>query len=345
MHVISRRARWTAMSLGAAGAILALAACTSSPGPVATSEPGEQAPYRIGWLGGLESDPYFITMQCGALDEAEKLGVTIEWKGVNAFNNIDQINQNTDALLLSEPDGFVFTATGQNDNFNVLKINRAEVPLVIAQNVPGLGEWYQAFPSSYPQDQVEAMAELMIESTDGEGTVAVFVGAPGPTYEPRWLPMVNVLEAEAPDMTVLPVQYTQFDTNATSKAVAAAIVANPDLKVIYTTSGGEAAGAISAVQTAGKTGEIKIFTFNATPTVVSALKAGNVEAILTTSPDILGRGVVTSIVEYLNGLADGSIEEGAKADPATVPSTVGLLTADNIDDLEMAPFIFKDKCG
>jgi ribose transport system substrate-binding protein len=323
--------------------VLALAACSGSPSDPGDGDGGEQTAYNIGWLGGLESDPYFITMMCGALDEAAKLNATVEWKGVNAFNNIDQINQNVDALLLNQPDGFVFTATGQNDNFNVLKVNKANIPLVVAQNVPGLGDYYQAFPSSYPQDKVEEMAEMMVESSGGEGTVAVFVGAPGPTYEPRWLPMVNVLETEAPGLNVLEPQYTQFDTTATAKAVSAAIVANPDLKIVYTTSGGEAAGAISAIQTAGKTGEIQVYTFNATPTVVAALKAGNVQAILTTNPDKVGRNAIDSIVEYLDKIAAGE-EIGIQGDPHVVPSDVGLLTPDNIDDPEMASYLFKESC-
>lgn len=341
MPIATKSGRWR-LTIAAVGA-LALTACSGSPAPAPTAD-GEQAPYNIAWLGGLESDPYFITMQCGALDEAKKLNATIDWKGVNAFNNIDQINQNVDALLLSQPDGFVFTATGQNDNFNILKINRDGTPLVLAQNISPLGEWYQGFPSSYPQDKVEELAKMIVEDTGGEGTVAVFVGAPGPTYEPRWLPMTSLLETEAPGLKVLEVQYTQFDTTTTAKAVAATIIANPDLKAIYTTSGGEAAGAISAVQTAGLEGEINIYTFNATPTVVAALKAGNVSAILTTNPDKLGRSAITSIVEHLNNIANGA-DPNEQADPHVVPSDVGLLTPDNIDDPDMAAYLFKDKCG
>jgi ribose transport system substrate-binding protein len=342
MHSLTNRSRWGIVA-AASGAVLALAACsTPAPAPAGSTEPGEQTPYNIAWLGGIESDTYFITMRCGAEAEAESLGVTIDWKGVNAVNNIDQINQNVDSQLLAQPDGFVFTATGQNDNFNVLKINKADVPLVVVQNLPSLGDYYQAFPSSYPQDQVEKMGEMIAESTDGEGTVAVFVGLPGSTYEPRWLPMIDALSETAPDMKILETQYTQFDTNTTAKLVAATIVANPDLKVIYTTSGGEAAGAISAVKTAGLEDEIQIYTFNATPTVIAALKAGNVQAVLTTNPDLIGHNAIKSIVDNLNGIASGDGPE--KADPLVVPSEVGLLTAENVDDPEMASFLFKENC-
>ena len=344
MPITTTSRRWTAGAVAAAAA-LTLAACSTPAGPDGgNDEPGgEQRAYDIGWLGGLESDPYFITMMCGALDQAEQHGATVDWKGVNAVTNIDQINQNVDALLLAQPDGMVFTATGQNDNYNVLKINKTGTPLVIAQNLPSLGEYYQAFPSSYPQDKVEEMAEMMVESSGGEGTVAVFVGLPGPTYEPRWLPMVNVLAEQAPGLNVLEPQYTQFDTNNTSKAVAAAIVANPDLKIVYTTSGGEAAGAISAIKTAGKAGEIQVYTFNATPTVVAAMRAGEVQAILTTNPDKVGRGAIDAIVEHLDAIADGG-DPAAVADPKVVPSDVGLLTPENIDDPEMAAYIFKERC-
>ena len=344
MPIFTTKGRWR-VSVLAAGAVLALAACSTPAAPEATESgaPAEQAAYNIAWLGGIESDTYFITMKCGAEAEAKELGATIDWKGVNAVNNIDQINQNVDSQLLADPDGFVFTATGQNDNFNVLKINKDGTPLVVVQNLPSLGDYYQAFPSSYPQDKVEEMGQMIADSTKGKGTVGVFVGLPGPTYEPRWLPMIDALSEAAPDMTILDVQYTQFDTAATAKAVAATIVANPDLKVIYTTSGGEAAGAISAVKTAGKEDDIQIYTFNATPTVIAALKEGNVQAVLTTNPDLIGHNAIKSIVEHLNAINAGG-DPAEQADPHVVPSEVGLLTADNVDDPDMASFLFKESC-
>ena len=343
MQSMTRRMRWgTVAAIGAT--LFALTACSSTPADGGDDGADGDRGYDIAWLGGIESDTYFITMRCGAEAEAEELGVNIDWKGVNAVNNIDQINQNVDSQLLAQPDGFVFTATGQNDNFNVLKINKAGVPLVIAQNLPSLGEYYQAFPSSYPQDKVEEMGEMIAESTGGEGTIGVFVGLPGPTYEPRWMPMVDAVSTIAPGMEILEPEYTQFDTNTTAKAVAATIVAHPDLKVIYTTSGGEAAGAISAVKTAGKEDEIQIYTFNATPTVIGALREGNVKAVLTTNPDLIGHNAIKSIVEHLDAIKDGG-DPAAKADPHVVPSEVGLLTAENVDDPEMASFLFKESCS
>ena len=342
MPIATKRSRWW-LAVVAVGA-LALTACSGTPAPAPSGTgSADQKNYNIAWLGGLETDPYFITMQCGAQAEAKKLGVTIDWKGVNAVNNINQINQNVDSQLLANPDGFVFTATGQNDNFNVLKINKAGIPLVEVQNLSSLGQYYQAFPSSYPQDQVEAMGKMIADSTKGKGTVAVFVGLPGPTYEPRWLPMVDALSDAAPGMKILDTQYTQFDTATTSADVAATIVANPDLKVVYTSSGPEAAGAIAAVKTAGKEKDIQIYTFNATPTVIAALKSGNVQAVLTTNPRLIGENAVKSIVEHLNAIAGGG-KPTVEADPHVVPSDVGLITADNVDDAKMASYLFVSKC-
>ena len=65
MPIATKRTGWW-LALTAASA-LALTACSGSPAPSPTgSGSADQTNYNIAWLGGLETDPYFITMPCGA---------------------------------------------------------------------------------------------------------------------------------------------------------------------------------------------------------------------------------------------------------------------------------------
>ncbi|MDT5000202.1 MAG: ribose transport system substrate-binding protein, partial [Mycobacterium sp.] len=116
---------------GALGAVvLTLPACTSSKptssgagesssGAPATSEAAATtvaAPakaskiYNIQLLQGVAGDQFYITMQCGAQDEAAKLGVTVNTQGPQKFDPTLQ-KPIVDSIVASRPDALLVAPT------------------------------------------------------------------------------------------------------------------------------------------------------------------------------------------------------------------------------------------
>ena len=116
---------------GAVGAVvLALPACTSSKPqssggeettsgaatPAAAAATTVTAPakasknYNIQFLQGVTGDQFYITMQCGAQEEAAKLGVTVTTQGPQKFDPTLQ-KPILDSIVAGRPDALLVAPT------------------------------------------------------------------------------------------------------------------------------------------------------------------------------------------------------------------------------------------
>ncbi|MEM0907269.1 MAG: substrate-binding domain-containing protein [Pseudomonadota bacterium] len=96
--------------------------------------------------------------------------------------------------------------------------------------------------------------------------------------------------------------------NIQDNALAAAenlITANPDLTAIYATGEPALLGAIAAVESQGKQDDIKIYGWDLTATVIDAIDAGFVVAVVQQDPSLMGAAAVDSLITLSDG---GSVE-------------------------------------
>ncbi len=113
---------------GAAAVALSIASCTSSkpessgsgeatngaaPAEAATTvtAPAKASKnYNIQFLQGVAGDQFYITMQCGAQEEAAKLGVTVTTQGPQKFDPTLQ-KPILDSVVASRPDALLVAPT------------------------------------------------------------------------------------------------------------------------------------------------------------------------------------------------------------------------------------------
>jgi ribose transport system substrate-binding protein len=111
---------------------------------------------------------------------------------------------------------------------------------------------------------------------------------------------------------------------------------------VYAIAGPSGAGAASAVAQAGKAGEVAVYSYDSTPDVVAALKAGQITALLAQPAADIGAQAVRSVVEYLKDAeSDGPVPKATEAD-LQLPLMV--LTADNVDSPEAAGYLTRSTC-
>ncbi|WP_409329110.1 sugar ABC transporter substrate-binding protein [Trujillonella humicola] len=280
------------------------------------------------------SDALWNTVACGATKEAQERGVDFEWYA-SETTDATRLNTNFNAALLDDPQGLLLNAPNV-DPF------AGQVQTLMRQGVP-VASALDMTPPSYVRlfaDQAppQELVDMATEVLSGGGSVFTVGGSAAvPIVANRYEPLLDALEQEE-GVTVLPVQFTDFDPNRTQTAVNAAILANPDLKLIIASTGPEGEGAAAAIRSSGRD-DIEIIGFDAVPAEVEALRAGTILALGAQPAEEIGRQQLAAIVDYLEEGNTGPVEP---IEPVDLP--MGLLTQDNVDDPEMAGYIYSNSC-
>jgi ribose transport system substrate-binding protein len=324
-----------------AAILLTTAACGQvgeSGGSSSGSASGGSGPIKLAGVAFNATDPFFATVMCSATKEAKKQGADLTWKAAATASSQDQ-QTNMDAALLLKPNGLLLAAFQPAQFSSKVKELMAAGTPVVTYNELQPSTSYQIVQSNR---DVTDFVKYVAQGIGSSGKVGILGGAPGiPILENRWKPVAEELKKSAPGVKVLDTQYDGFDPSKASQIVSGWIAANPDLKAVYASSGPEGAGAAAAVQGAGKAGQIKVYTFDATPAVVAALRSGAITAASAQSPTQIGAKSVDSLVDAIKANGKGGPVQ-PKADQQLLPTMI--LTKDNVDSPEAAGYLYKATC-
>jgi ribose transport system substrate-binding protein len=334
---MKRHPALTTITSAAAAAIL-LAGCST--GGSASSGSGSPGDLTIAGIGNNASDPFYQTLMCGATTAAADLGVTLTWAAPN-MQSVPEQQTNLDAALLADPDGVLITPADPAAFSTQVEDLMADGTPVVASNT--LLDPDTALSSVASSTDATPFIDFIVGDMGETGKIGILggVAAAGESLQVRWRPLVEQLAAQAPGITVLESEYSDFDRNKAAAIAAAMITRNPDLTAIYGISGPEGEGIAAAVEEAGKTGRIKVYAYDATPGEVDALRAGTITALLAQPAGLLGSEAVEQLVTYLQQNPDGGPVAGTGE---TSDVDLKVLTADNIDDEESAPYLYRLGC-
>lgn len=310
----------------------------------ATGAGGSKRELHIVGVVAQASDPYFISIKCGAQFAAQRLGnVSLAWQGPTAPSEQQEVTA-FGQVAAAKPDGVIlgpFSATAFMQPVTQLMNAGTPVFLVdsfLAKNV-ALGATYTAVTASATA-LADKIAGLM--GAKGELGIVAFQAA-DPFEGPRYQGMVKVLNQKYPNIKVLPVQFASADANKAAQDVSGLLASHPGLSAVYATDGPEGQGAAAAIRGAGKTGKIKLISFDAEPLQVRGLKDGTLQAVYTQAPYIEGYTAMTHLVNYLRGVKGGrpAVKPGS---PYYTPSPLKFITRSNLGTADAQKYIYKTSC-
>jgi ABC-type sugar transport system substrate-binding protein len=313
-----------------------LTACSSPSGGGDENKAGSGI--TIGGVAPNAYDSYWITLMCGATHAAADAGATMNWKAAqNADTTV--LAANYDAVALSNPSGVIVTGD-PTLSAKTATVMSGGTP-VIAVNSP-MDPATQLTTILSDSDNTE-FAKFVAKEIGGKGTVGILAGIAGfDALVARYQPLIDQLADIAPDVKVLKPQYDDFDRTKAATVTSSLILANPDLKAVYAVSGPEGEGAAAAIQQAGKQGDIQLYTYDATPEVITGLHAGTVNAVLAQSPYLQGQLAVKSILDYLDANPNGGPVAAGGVKETDIP--LKILTPDNIDDPDSQAYVYSLTC-
>ncbi|MCA1754487.1 MAG: sugar ABC transporter substrate-binding protein [Spirochaeta sp.] len=278
------------------------------------------------------SNPYWWRMRDGAQAAADEYGVNLNWLAAQYNGDIEgQIGVVESQLALS-PDALILVP--QNATAlcpKVIEANNMGIPVVNPDTRLTESDCGEAisFVGLDEKASAVAMAEFIVEYFDGDVRLAILEGFRGSsTAEERLAGFMEVFENE-PGVEVLASQTADWDREQGLKVTENILQAHPDVQLIVASNDEMALGAIQAVQSAGRQGDIVVVGNDAIPAALQALKDGELLATIDGNTDEVGYAAVEAAYRY--------VVEGARDLPAwTVVPAVVMLQDDLTDEyLEM----------
>lgn len=342
----TNRVRIAAVIGATALTVVGLASCSKStsaaPGGTSSSTQAKTSFNMVG-VAAYTQDPFWASLQCGATKEAEKEGSKMKWysSATDLSSSTQQANYN--AAMLTKPDALLL-ASWQVGTFST------QVKTLMSKGTPVIGVNSTITPAVEKvlyvngEDNTEFVKYIAKELKGVSGSIGVLGGTAGnPDANRRWQPVIDQLKTVAPNLKALPTQYDDYDRTKSSTVASALIVAHPDLKALYAISGPEGEGAAAAVKQAGKSGQIKVYSYGANEAEVSGLKSGLFSALEGQPAYGLGVEGVKNAVAYLKTAKPGTPVPQDKKVVVNVPLKV--LTKANVDDPANVQFLQKSTCN
>ena len=288
-------------------------------------------PMKIAVLG-LENNPFWIPVKEGTQKAAEELapyGVTVDWIVPGDQHTAEVFGAAIDAAIAQEYDAIATIAGDSGVAPFIDKAVAAGIPVATFNSETNTENGRLFFVGADLYLQGQTAGKAMADAIGGKGKVAIITGFFAvEAHELRRTGFVDYLKENNPDVEIVgEVENTDKGDIAYTQAQDF-MSANPDLAGIYVTAGGPF-GAAAAVEDAGKTGQIKVISYDFVDETMQYVKKGVIYATLGQDPFAQGHDPAIRLFNYLVG--------GVAPECGKLVTRADLVSASNIDQFWTAP--------
>jgi ribose transport system substrate-binding protein len=315
------RVRGGLLALGAA-LLLALTACSGGAGGGHGGKP------RIAVVPGSTAYFYWGSLHAGAQAAGQQLGADILWNGPASQTDVTGEINILQNFITQQVDGIAFVANDTKALQSVVdSANGAHIPIVSADS----GIDPQRIPL-VATDNIGAAgkaADYLAQDLGGTGKIATLPYlATSLTNQQRMRGFTDAL-AKHPGIQVVASQYTQGDVNTAQSVMGDILTAHPDLNAVFAGNEPGVVGAIRAIQSRGLAGKVKLVGFDNAPDEVTALRNGQVDALVVQNPYKIGFESVRLLLDMIHG----------KQPPASVDTGAVIATKANMNQPDIAKLL------
>jgi len=305
---------------GAAGA------AETAPAPAApaaeTAAAPETSDILIGFAVSTMNNPVFVEMTEGIEDEAALNGVSVtvadgQDDPLRQANDIlDFIAMGVDLALINPVDGHAAVAS-------VEALNEAGIPVItLGRRIHG-GD-IVAHIGTNNILAGEDGARYFFEAIGGEGRVAILEGIPGSSSAVDRLQGVHNILPEFPGIEIVASQTANWQRSEAMTVTENILQANADLDAILSLNDEMALGALEALRSAGRFGEVPVMGMDGTDDAVAAVAAGELLATFDQQSGYIGR----------RGIRQGLILLGGATIEDDQPTAMPVINETNYTDFQ-----------
>jgi len=275
--IVTAAACSSAPSSTSSGASSAAAAATSSSSPGPTS--GKH--YTIAYVPGATGVAFYDTLVSGMRAKAAALGMSVIYQGSPNFAPSAQ-TPIVDAICTRHPNALIVSPTDPVAMAPAINsCLTAGIPVITVDT--GLSNTSQITSAITTDNDSggKAAADFVGKALAGKGEVALMSLSPTATTQvARIQSFEKEIKAAYPGITVLPVQYTAQATSDSETVARSILAAHPGVKAFFGSAEPNAEGVAAALKALGMTGKVLNVGFDASPTEVTLLKSGEINATI-----------------------------------------------------------------
>ncbi len=269
---------------------------------------------------------FWKAIHAGADKAGEELGVNILWKGPERESARTQQIQIIEDFIVQRVSGVVLAPLDSEALVPMVEeLHKKEIPCVIIDSGISTDQYVSFVATDNYQGGVIA-ARRMGEILNGKGNIIVVKYAPGSaSTTKRENGFIDTINKEFPDIKIVDTKYGMDTVETSLQATEDLLTKNPELDGLFACNESTSVGALRALQSQGKAGQIKMIGFDAGELLIEGLKAGNVNALVVQNPYKMGYEGVKIVVAHING----------ESVPEKIDTGVALVTMENLNTPEI----------
>jgi len=266
---------------------------------------------------------FWQSVHAGAKQAGEEERVKISWNGPKLETDREEQIQIIEDFIVQKVSGIVLAPLDRKALVpSVVKMYENNIPCVIIDSAIDTDK-IVCFAATDNYKGGVLAARRMGEILGGKGKVIVVRYVPNSASTTnREEGFIDTIKKEFPDIKIVDEQYGMATVETALQATEDMLTKNAELDGLYACNASTAVGAMQALQSQGRSEEIKMVGFDAEDALVNGLKAGVIDSLVVQNPYKMGYEGVKTIVAKLNG----------KEVPKHIDTGVELVTQERLEE-------------
>ncbi len=254
------------------------------------------------------NNPFFIDMQKGAEEAAEKLDINLVVQAAEREIDVEKQMQIIENLIQRKVDAICLVPSGSKEIVPaVVKANRAGIPVLNIDSridtaaLKQAGGHVETFIGSDNVDGGKIAGEYIAQKLNNQGEVAVLEGIPGhETADDRLKGFLMVID-KIQGIEIVASQTANWERDQGFNVFQNILQSHPDVDALFACNDMMALGAIEAIAAMNKTGQIIVVGFDAIQDGREAIQRGLLDGSIAQHPYEMGKIAIEKASELLQG--------------------------------------------
>jgi ribose transport system substrate-binding protein len=281
---------------------------------------------RIAVIPKGTSSVFWESVRAGAEQAGRELGYEISWNGPELESDRERQIQIVEDFIALKVAGIVLAPNGSTALVpKVEEMFAKKIPCVIIDSEIDTDKYVSFAATNNYQGGIIA-ARRMGKILNGKGNVIVVKFMPGSgSTTNRENGFIDTIEKEFGGIEIMDTKYGMATVETALQAAEDLLTKHTELDGLYACNASTSVGSAQALQSQGRTEDIKMVGFDAEETLIDKLKSGVIDSLVVQDPHKMGYIGVKTLVDKIKGIEV----------PKSIDTGVELITVERLEEPEI----------